>query len=261
MAELREEASTGTVSRAMHLLRVISEANGPITVKAASERLGLAPSTTHRLLQLLRQDGFVEVVAPGQYAVGPQLLRVSSLVVSSSLVVHRAQLAIEKTAAVFNETVMFGLYLPTEGALSFEGRADGQQRLTYQIDMHRPTSLVWGASGRSVLAFLDDKLIEELLEIEPPSPAGGEPCPDLDSLMLEVETIRTRGWATSHGQKLPDARGIASPIFGPSGVIGCICLTTPESRTDPARIESYGETVKEHAAALSHELGGRTQWQ
>ena len=257
MSSSREETGTGTVSRALHLLRVIAEEGGCVTVKSASDRLGLAPSTTHRLLQLLRQDGFIETLEQGQYSVGPQFLRVSSLIVSNSSIIARAQAAIQKTAHQFNETVMFGLYLPTEGALSFEGRADGQQRLTYQIDLHKPTSLVWGASGKSVLAFLPQEVVEEVLEMETSSPAQGAPRPSLDELNGELEIIRKQGWATSRSEKLPDARGIAAPIFGPAGVVGCICLTTPESRMDLANIEEFGKTVASHAMALSHELGGR----
>lgn len=255
MTAQREEAGTGTVSRALHLIRVIAEEGGSVTVKRVSDRLGLAPSTTHRLLQLLREDGFVENVEPGRYSIGPQLLRVASLVVSNSPVVRRAQAAIERTALRFNETVMFGLYLPTESALSFEARADGQQRLTYQIDMHTPTSLVWGASGKSVLAFLDPALTEEILECETTSPAQGMARPSLQALNEELALIRERGWATSRSEKLPDACGIAAPVFGPGGIIGCICLTTPESRMDPANIQEFGETVASHARALSHELG------
>ena len=52
-------SSTGTVSRALQLLAVLAESNGPVTVKQVSEQMGLAPSTAHRLLNLLRKDDFV----------------------------------------------------------------------------------------------------------------------------------------------------------------------------------------------------------
>lgn len=252
------ETGTGTVSRALHVLRLVAEGGGPITVKGVSERLGLAPSTTHRLLQLLRQEGFVEALGPGQYGIGPQLWRVSSLVVKGSSIVKRAQSTIEQAALHFNETVMFGLYLPSEGALSFEGRADGKQLLTYTIEMHRPTPLIWGASGKSVLAFLDEDVIDAVFDREDVSPAHGDAKPAIATLKEELAQIRQQGWATTSSQKLPGALGIAAPIFGPNGIVGCICLTTPQIRIDPASIQPYGATVKRYADALSNELGAPT---
>lgn len=253
-----DSAGSGTVSRALHLLRVLAEEGGTLSVKQVSHRLGLPPSTSHRLLHLLRQDGFVESPQAGQYVVGPQFLRVASLVVGNSSLVARAQEAIQKAAEAFDEAVVFGLYLPTEGALSFECRADGQQRLTYQIDLHQPTSLVWGASGKAVLAFIDPALVPEILDVETVSPASGVLKPTLDALHEELEHIRQKGWATSRSEKLPDARGIAAPVFGPHGVVGSVCLTIPESRIDMARLDEYGTTMTEHARKLSYALGGRS---
>lgn len=252
-----ESAGSGTVSRALHLLRVLAEEGGTLSVKQVSHRLGLPPSTSHRLLQLLRQDGFVDSPQSGQYVIGPQFLRVASLVVGNSSIVARAQEAIRHAADAFNEAVVFGLYLPTEGALSFECRADGQQRLTYQIDMHRPMSLIWGASGKAVLAFIDQALVAEILDVETVSPARGTPKPTLDALHEELERIRQQGWAASRGEKLPDACGIAAPVFDLHGVIGSLCLTIPESRMDRGKLEEYGRAMAEHARRLSYALGGR----
>lgn len=249
------ETGTGTVARALHVLRLIAECEGPVTVKYISERLSLAPATSHRLLQMLTQEGFAEKVKAGQYSIGPQLWRVSSLVVEGSSVAKRVQSTIDRAAMEFNETVMFGLYLPTDGALSFEGRADGRQLLTYTISMHRPTPLIWGASGKSVLAFLDEAVIDAVYERESTSPAHGQAKPGIDKLKAELAEIRSRGWATSSGQKLPGARGIAAPIFGSHGIVGCICLTSPEIRIAEANIEPFGDAIKLYADALSNELG------
>lgn len=250
------ESSTGTVSRTLHLLGVLADAAGTVTVKYVAEQMNLAPSTAHRLLQLLRKEGFVEAAEGGrQYAIGPQFYRVAARVAVNISPTGIAQATIDAIADTFNETVMFGLYLPTERALSFSGRADGQQKLKYQIDMHRPLSLVWGASGKAILAFLPPEQVHAILVTEGLSPATGAPPPDADTLEKELQRIRARGYAVSESEKLPDARGIAAPVFGPAGVIGCICLTSPKSRMLHASIESIGNDVVAWARSLSRDLG------
>lgn len=257
-ATTSEGAGTGTVSRALALLTLLADAGGSVTVKQVGDSLQVPPSTAHRLLQLLRKEGFVDAAAGGQYGIGPQFYRVAARVVGGKSPTAIAQPAIEAIAGIFNETVVFGLYLPTEGALSFAARADGQQKLKYQIDLHQPLSLVWGASGKSVLAFLPEPVTAAILAAEGPSPATGASRPTADALAAELAGIRARGWAVSESEKLPDARGIAAPVFGPAGVIGCICLTSPKARMPHASIDAIGQEVAARAKALSHDLGAAT---
>lgn len=163
---------------------------------------------------------------------------------------------IEDLARRFDETVLFGLYLPHRQALAFTARADGDQALLYRIDMNRPGSLAWGASGKSVLAYLPPSQILSVLALREPSPVAGAPQADPDAVARELAEIRERGYAVSEGEKLPEARGIGAAVFGPTGVVGCILLTSPKSRMPRDDIHVIGAAVREEALRLSHDLGG-----
>jgi len=257
---LAQDASSGTVSRALQLLAVIADAGGQVTVKQVSEHMRLAPSTAHRLLQLLRKEGFVDAVPEGRrYAIGSQFYRVAARVVAAVSPCDLARPVIGAIADAFSETVLFGIYLPAQHALSFAARADGAQKLKYDIAMNEPLSLVWGASGKAILAFLPADVIRMILSIEGPSPATGEPLPSDPALEAEFALIREKGYAVSDGEKLPDARGIAAPVFGPRGVVGCICLTSPKARMPHGEIDAIGEAIAARAAALSREMGASTK--
>lgn len=247
---------TGTVSRAVHLLALLADQSGGLSVKRAGDELGVPPSTAHRLLNLLRGEGFVDVVAPGHYTVGSRFYRIAARIVQNVSPQSLAQPIIEELASRFNETVLFALHVPTERALTFCGRADGTQKLTYQIEMNRPLSLVWGASGKAILAFLPEREIAVTFEREGRSPATGAPLPSWSDLGRELAVIRERGWALSEGEKLAGARGIAAPVFGPTGVIGSICLTSPRDRLPEDMVERIGADVAAFAARLSQNLGG-----
>lgn len=250
------ESTTGTIGRALQLLGVLADAPGSVTVKHVAEAMGLAPSTAHRLLNLLKKDGFVESSAESrQYAIGPAFYRVSARVMGSVSKTSIAQPVIDELAVEFDETVLFGLYLPAERALSFAGRADGQQRLTYHVDMHRPLSLVWGASGKAILAFLDADVVRSVIAAEGPSPATGAPAPATEALIAALAKVREQGFAISENEKLPDARGIAAPVFGPAGVVGCICLTSPTVRMPHASIDGIVRSVVASAELLSQHFG------
>ncbi|SMH46692.1 IclR family transcriptional regulator [Azospirillum agricola] len=252
-------AGTGTVSRALMLLSVLADAGGEVTVKYVSDTMQLSPSTAHRLLQLMKDEGYVEAVPRNRtYVVGPAFYRVAAKVVGSVSPVTMAQPVVEALAQRFDETVLFGLYLRTEQAMSFSARADGSQRLRYQIDIDKPLSLVWGASGKAIMAHLPKETIAAILAKEGPSPATGAPVPAADALAVELAAIRARGFAVSESEKLPDARGVAAPVFGASGVCGCLCLTSPKQRIASLSIDAIGGEIARAAHDLSRTLGAST---
>src|SRR5579871_131926 len=108
-----QSATLGTVARVVRLLQCFGESEGEITIKAASERIGLPPSTVHRLLNLLVKDGFVQRNPPGAgYRVGPELLGLSGRIVASSDLPTIALPVIREIVAAFSETCVIARYLP-----------------------------------------------------------------------------------------------------------------------------------------------------
>lgn len=250
---------TGTVSRAMRLLTLFADAGEPVTIKYISDRTGLAPSTAHRLLGLLKDEGFVvDVLATRSYAIGPQFYRVSARVMSSASQMDFIARVLEDLCETYNETVLFGQYLPSEGSMSFAIRRDGNQKLLYQIEMHKPLSLVWGASGRSILAHLPESTVAEILARETAAPGNGEVPPTLDVLMSDLRDIKNAEYCVTYGQKLPGSRGIATPLFDQSGIIGSLCLTAPETRQRDVDADAIGRDLVANARKISHALGAKT---
>lgn len=122
--------------------------------------------------------------------------------------------------------------------------------------MNQPLSLVWGASGKSILAQLPDEVVERILLTTGPASAGGRTL-DVAALRTELADIRRQPYVATRGERLPGAVGIASPVFGAgSRVVGSICLTVPEDRFDVAKTDEWGTMMVRHAAdELSAALG------
>ncbi|MEM8787205.1 MAG: IclR family transcriptional regulator [Pseudomonadota bacterium] len=253
------KAGPGTAQRVTTLLTHLADAGGPVTIRQMSDGLGLAPSTTHRLLNLLVEEGFVSHDdRSATYAAGPEFLRVAHRIVAATSPADAAHGVIADLAARYDETVLFGLLLRPAGRIAFVARADGQKKLLYRIEMNTPLSLVWGASGKAALAHMPQQEITGILAREGASPASGAAVPDAAALDAELARIRADGYGISHGEKLPEALGIAAPVFGPGGVIGSICMTMPNDRAPALPPERLGAEVAQAAADFSARLGGQT---
>ena len=163
----RQPADSGTVARAVAVLRAVAESGDGTQIKRISADLGLPASTVHRLLDLLMREGMVErdEEAP-TYRTGREFLRLSSVVMSRHPLQAIAAPLLEQAVASVNETAYLCLYLPRERRLTFASHVESTHPLGYRVRSHEPQTLLTGASGRSILAFLPQDEITAVLARE-----------------------------------------------------------------------------------------------
>lgn len=248
--------SLGTIRRVVEVIRFFAE-RGDATLKELSLALSLAPSTCHRLLEMMGRDGLIEQDrARSRYRVGSEMYRISALV--------QSRRDIRKTALPFlrgivndcGETCVLSLYLPAEGKIFFAEKIDSDKLLRYQLTMNMPVSTLWGASGRAVLAYLDKTVVDRIYAQEGRAPGSGEELPSRNALDKELFAIREQGYAVTFGQKIKDAVGISAPIFEADGkVTGSLCVTVPKNRIAAKDRVRLGQLVRATAIRLSETLG------
>jgi DNA-binding IclR family transcriptional regulator len=248
--------SLGTVKRVIEIIRFFGD-RGDATLKELSLALSLAPSTCHRLLELLGRDGFVEQdTTHRRYRIGRELFRIAGLVQSKHDIRAIALPFLRELVDACDETSVLSLYLPTDRKMFFAEKVDSSMMLRYQLRMNTPMSVLWGASGRSILAFLDKDEVDRIYADEGQAPGSGEGLPSRRAFDKELAGIRERGYDITYGQKLAGAVGIGAPVFGIDGkVLGSICVTVPETRIAAKDRPRLGGLVRATAVELSVAMG------
>lgn len=243
--------TSGTVARTLAVLTVVAESGGSVGVKDVAAALGLPMSTSHRMLDLLREAGFVEKdEARRRYRAGLRLLRVASLVAQSASYASLCQPALDRIAAATGETAIYSEYLPDGHLAAYAAKSDSSNSLRYRIELFEPAPVECGASGLAILAFLREPVRAALCAAPRPVPVTGRGLPPAE-LAARVAEVRRLGHAFSKGQKLPDSVGIAVPVRMADGPpIGSLTLTIPESRFDAARLADYVALLAKEAAGL-----------
>lgn len=250
------EPTTGTVARAVRLLARVA-AEGTTTIRSLSQALSLAPSTVHRLLDLLASQGMIEHDEKHRrYGIGPEFYRVSALVMTRYDLVTLALPILREVVDEADESCILGLYWPNLRRMSFVKCVDSTRPLRYRVQLNTPLPIVWGASGRSILACLPAAEVSQILAQEGVSPGKGEALPSADALARELAEIRARGYAISRGQKIAGAVGISSAVFAASGkVVGSLSITIPEIRFVEEQAAKLGQLIHSRAVELSARLG------
>lgn len=248
----------GTVQRVVEVLRHLAE-TGETTVKDVSAALGLVPSTSHRMLDILTGEGLVERDGARRgYRIGPEFHRLAALVNLRHDIRNIARPYLQHAVDVCDETCVLGVYLPAKGSMIFADKVDSSQLLRYQLPLNSPMPILWGASGRAIAAFLPKAELDRVYGMTAVAPASKEPLPPRDVLDAELALIRERGFAVSHGQKISGAVGITAPVFDATDrVNGSFGLTIPEQRFSPDDEGRLGALIQQQAKALSTALGAR----
>ncbi|MGP9818590.1 IclR family transcriptional regulator [Salinarimonas sp. NSM] len=253
------ESATGTIERVIRMMRALAEEGGDVTIKSLAERLDLPGSTVHRLLALLMKEQIVERgEIPHSYRAGVEFYRISSLIVASRSVRDVARPFLERVARSTGEVCLLMRYMPAQHRVMLEDSVDSPHPLRYAIALYEPLSVLWGATGRSVLAFLPEDEVAAIHAAGEVSPATGREPPALDDLLGDLREIRRKGYALTFGQKIPGAVGFGVPVFERGHkVFGSLCVTIPQIRYDPSQEREIAGVLQRESAELSAALGNR----
>lgn len=232
---------------------------GPWGVREMAAALSMTPSTTHRLLQALDEDGLVQrQPATGRYELGLEFYRLAHAAVAQ-FGTERIALPLMRTLVeACNETAFLGLYDAKRREMIFAASVESTHPLRYVVETARWMPVYAGASGLAIMAFLPESERRDIIAVSGLRPLTDGTITNPDLLEQELALTRQRGFAISRGQRIAGAIGLAAPIFGATGeVTGDICLTLPESRFETDQETWLAQQVVSCASLVSERLQGR----
>jgi DNA-binding IclR family transcriptional regulator len=239
----------GSVDNAIRLLLLLRE-QSTIRVSEASERLGVVPSTAHRLLAMFEYYGVVEKdPRTKQYSPGPALLALGLSVVRHDV---RAQLHPVMRSLVdgVRETCSLIVLEGTNSLFLDAIECDRPVRTTSRVGLIRPAHCTSG--GKALLAELSD---QEVVRRYPDEELGGVTPYSITSrseLLEELARVREQGYAISNRENEPDIAAIASVIRTREGVsVGALSISCPLSR--------YSDELVPEMALLLQRAAARAQ--
>jgi DNA-binding IclR family transcriptional regulator len=251
--DVSNDDPNSSILRGVRTLIGLAEAGGPVSFGVLAAALQLPPSTTHRILSALRQAGFVvQDPATGSYSPGSAFLRAATIFSAASTFPQAVQASLETMVAQSGESAYYGAYLAEMQRFRFIAQIYSEHAVHYVVRKDKDYSLLWGASGRSIAAFLPEKTAKAIYDRERTGGEGNIALPEWSELRAEFAQIHAQGYSTTNNQRFEGAHSIAAPVLGHNGaVLGCIGISMPSMRRREPRIGELAEVVKAAAAGLS----------
>jgi DNA-binding IclR family transcriptional regulator len=240
------------------LVWFVESGKAEVGVRELAAEMDMSPSSAHRILLKLLEAGFISQMQESKrYELGMEFFRIAQLSASKVPVRDAALAAMRRLVNKCNETALLGVYDPSRHEMFYPASVESTHPLRYVIELNKWIPVYTGASGLAILAFLSDAEIATIIKRTKLAPLTKLSIAEPESLWAEIARVREAGFALTRGQRIQGAVGIAAPIFNGTGVVtGCICLTIPEQRFDPAGVRGLVEALSECIDEITEKTGG-----
>lgn len=243
--------NSNVISKTFSILRAFTDIQNEWGVNELSRYLKMPVSSTHRMISMLKDEHILEYSElTNKYRVGSDFIRMASIVSTNVDVKRVARPQLESLASDLRHSVYFGLYYPQHTKLSFVDSVKSSFALQYVLEIGVLQPIHVAASGKTILAYLLDSEIEDVLDKE------GESQDKRNEIKEELKKIKSQGYAITANERKEGALSIGAPIFDArSKVIGSIICVIPIGDYQKELEGSYIEKIKEAALNISYKLG------
>lgn len=248
-------ATVQALDRGLVLLVALSQQGGG-TLMDLALRVGLPPSTAHRLLGTLQRHGFVEFDETTQsWSIGVEAFRTGSAFLQRTSLVEAGRETMRRLMEETGETANLGL---AEG---------GDVVFVSQVETHNPiraffrpgTRAQMHASGigKALLAELPGDEVERLLQRRGLTGFTPSTLTEPQALFADLRRTRERGWALDDEEHHLGMRCVAAAIFNPYGeAVAGISVSGPTVRLPDRTVAELGPAVRRAADEVTRRIGG-----
>ncbi|MDB5772418.1 MAG: IclR family transcriptional regulator [Burkholderia sp.] len=241
--------SVRAVDRALEILMAFTASDYELSAGELLKRVDLSRPTLYRLLYTLEQSGFlISSGDPQKFRLGPSVAHLAHVWTSSVDLGDVARPVLRALWEKIDETV--ALFVPQGKYRTCIAELPSSQPLSFKRGVGYRERIVLGASGRAILAHLNEADLQEYAE-------GTQV--DLGRFPEELDRIRKRGYAVSKDELIQGAVAVAAPFFNAAGqVAGSIGVFGPGARLDEGRTEECGNLLMAATRELSQALGRKS---
>ena len=233
-------SDVAVLDRLVRVLEAVEEGSHRFTTIA--QRTGLSRSTAHRLIKALEDHGFLARYGGLGYRLGPRLLRLASEAMRELPLRDLAHPVLERLVRVTGESAQ--LFVRSGDVRVCIDAVESPNELRTIVPLGASLPLTAGSAAKVFLAHSTrpERLIRK--------------ADDPERFAHEVELARSRGWASSAGERQPGVGSVSAPVIGPYDVlVAVVSVSGPAARMGRITARRYVPAVLEAAKEIERVAG------
>jgi IclR family transcriptional regulator, acetate operon repressor len=242
--------------RALHIMTILGEADGPMSLTELARAAELSPSTAHRLLTTLQQERYVRFDSGTRsWYVGVQAFISGSGFLKTRNIVDLARPRMRQLMDQASETVNLAIIENHE--VVYLAQVECHQMMRALAPPGSRLPLHCSAAGKALLARMAPQHVKNLMEQRGMQRFTAATLTTLEALEADLELIRTRAYAVDNEEHAIGLRCVAATIYDErAAAIGALSVSGPKARVTDERVAALGALVRQAAAAVTNELAG-----
>lgn len=245
------------IERMFALIDVLASREEPVSLKEISEKTGLHPSTTHRILNDLATGRFVDRPEPGNYRLGMRLLELGNLVKGRLNVRDAALQPMRELHKLIQQPVNLSMRQGDE--IVYIERAYSERsgmQVVRAIGGRAPLHLT--STGKLFLAVDDPQRVRAYATRTGLSGHTRNSITQLPVLERELSKARQYGIARDNEELELGVRCMAAGIYDDQDkLVAGLSISAPADRLDEGWLPKLQSTASEISAALGHKAPAR----
>ncbi|MEE3214511.1 MAG: IclR family transcriptional regulator, partial [Pseudomonadota bacterium] len=230
---------------------------GGLALSDIAEQADLAPSTTHRLLQALLSQGFVtQDETLGVWRIDVKTFRIGNSFLEARDFVATSRPYLRRLTRDTGETANLGVRDGTTAVFLAQSESPQMMRMITRLGSRAP--LHASGVGKALMAWLPDDDLERVLAERGLDRVTVNTLSSPSELRRAMAEIRQRGYACDREEHAIGLHCVAACIHDELGTpLAAISVSGPVARIPDERLDALGERVRDTAAEITAQLGGR----
>lgn len=224
------------INRAAAVLRSVAACGeAGASLRAVASETGLHRATTHRILSVLIDEGFIEYVKLNKaYRLGVEIVALGAAMGDRFDIKKLAEPSLNRLSDAFNDSVYLAVRSCYDG-LCLDLRLGSYPSSLLRLHVNDRWPLGVGAFTIPLLAFLPDTEVAEIINRNAPRLVGLRDHSS-DRLLRVVRETRERGYAVNFIKAYPGFCGVGVPVLDPKHrPVASLCVAGLTSRFDHDR--------------------------
>ncbi|TDQ36540.1 IclR family transcriptional regulator [Aureibacillus halotolerans] len=226
-----------TLDQSLKILKMFTKEKPSWGARELATKLELPQANVYRMLETFEKNRFLRKdQKTKQYALGVAAWELGIIVYDQLNLADLLRPTYQKLLDKTGESVFLTALDGNEGVTMDAVEPENKVKFSVSIGSRAP--LYVGASYRSILAFLPEQNIENVLN--GPLHSYTEITKNDKALLLkDLEQTKSRGWSISYGEYTPDVIAIAAPVFYENSIVGSVTLSGPNYRMSEEAVASH----------------------
>lgn len=248
-SEARAQGAVLTLVKALHVLETVAAGRG-MTVAEIAAKVGLNRTTTHRLVQTLIQQHYLQPTENGHgIEIGLMLLPLAARQLDSNRVRLAALPHLNTLAQQAGERVNLGVLF--EGELLYLAGVEKPSLPNMYSRFGKLAPSYCCSLGKAIMATLPESDVRAQLAATQLVRHTENTLTDVDAILKDLAETRRRGYAFDNQEHIVNVWCIAAPVYdGHGAAIAAVGI----SGNDPDRVLAMADKVRQTAEVISHVL-------